>query len=86
LRPDPLSFDRRRKGSVYALAGIPEYWILNLKQARLEVRREPAQREEGAYGWDYASLNVLAPGQSVSPLFEPRTVFSISIPLGLDPG
>ncbi|MCS7300287.1 MAG: Uma2 family endonuclease, partial [Fimbriimonadales bacterium] len=36
-----LSHDRGRKLRLYAKHGIPEYWIVNLKQRVLEVYREP---------------------------------------------
>jgi Uma2 family endonuclease len=36
LRQDQLS-----KARIYAAAGIPEYWIVNLREGRLEVLREP---------------------------------------------
>jgi Uma2 family endonuclease len=36
-----LGFDRTRKLAMYAQAGIPEYWILNLVDGVLEVYREP---------------------------------------------
>src|SRR5215470_15782347 len=37
-----LTLDRRYKSSLYARAGRPEYWIVNLIDGVLEVRREPA--------------------------------------------
>src|SRR6266478_1516710 len=37
-----LSFDRRDKGSLYARAGLPEYWIVNLVERVLEVYRIPS--------------------------------------------
>ena len=36
-----LAFDQTRKLAVYAGAGIPEYWIINLPEACVEVYREP---------------------------------------------
>ena len=36
-----LNFDRGRKRAIYAAAGVPEYWILNLIDGVLEVYREP---------------------------------------------
>src|SRR6266852_976893 len=36
-----LGSDRERKGSVYARAGLPDYWILNLEARVLEMYREP---------------------------------------------
>ncbi len=37
-----LEFDRERKGSLYARAGIEDYWIVNLVDRVLEVYRDPA--------------------------------------------
>lgn len=42
-----LEFDRGVKRSLYAQAGIPEYWIINLPQKQIEVYRQP---EHGVYG------------------------------------
>jgi Uma2 family endonuclease len=36
-----LIFDRERKGSLYARARLPEYWIVNLVDRVLEVYRDP---------------------------------------------
>lgn len=36
-----LPLDRNRKQTIYAAAGIPEYWIVNLDQRCVEVYREP---------------------------------------------
>jgi Uma2 family endonuclease len=42
-----LRFDRTRKEPLYARAGIPEYWILNLIERVLEVCHDP-DRAAGA--------------------------------------
>lgn len=36
-----LRYDRVRKARLYAAAGIPEYWIVNLVDRQLEVFRQP---------------------------------------------
>jgi len=56
-----LRFDRRRKGSLYARAGLSEYWIVNLVDRVLEVYREPAPRPAAPYGWAYRSVTRLQP-------------------------
>ena len=56
-----LRFDRRRKGSLYARAGLPEYWIVNLVDRVLEVYREPAPEPAAPYGWAYHSVARLLP-------------------------
>src|SRR5437764_9291032 len=37
-----LAVDRRHKGSLYARAGVADYWIVNLVDRLVEVRRRPA--------------------------------------------
>jgi Uma2 family endonuclease len=38
---DSLRLDRQSKASVYARAGIPEYWIVNVAESTVEVHRQP---------------------------------------------
>jgi len=45
---ESLRFDRRSKAALYARAGIPEYWIVNLSEAAIEVSRSP-DRTSGEY-------------------------------------
>jgi Uma2 family endonuclease len=56
-----LTFDREHKASLYARAGRPEYWIVNLLDRVLEIRRDPAPEPSAPYGWDYAFVDVLGP-------------------------
>ena len=44
-----LRFDRKVKGRIYARAGIPEYWIVNVNAGRVEVFRDP-DKVAGTYG------------------------------------
>ncbi|MBX3169025.1 MAG: Uma2 family endonuclease [Candidatus Eremiobacteraeota bacterium] len=74
-----LSKDRRTKGALYAKYGQPEYWILNTKKMRLEVRRQPLALADG---FGYKDLLVLTPGQTIAPLFAPEQVFEVSRLLG----
>jgi Uma2 family endonuclease len=36
-----LAYDRKTKGKLYAEASIPEYWIVDIKARRVEVRTSP---------------------------------------------
>ncbi len=36
-----LDYDRREKADMYAEAGIADYWIVNLRERVIEVRRDP---------------------------------------------
>jgi Uma2 family endonuclease len=44
-----LAFDRENKLSLYALAGIEEYWIVNVDERKVEAYRQP--RSTGEYSW-----------------------------------
>ena len=45
---DSLRLDRQTKAALYARAGIPEYWIVNLAETTVEVHCDP-DSEMGAY-------------------------------------
>lgn len=66
-----LALDRAHKGSLYARAGLADYWIVNLPERRLEVYREPGPDPDASYGWRYRSAAVVEPGASVAPLARP---------------
>lgn len=66
-----LDFDREYKASLYARAGCPEYWIVNLVDRVLEVLREPMREPWAPYGWDYERVDVLSPNDQVSALGYP---------------
>jgi Uma2 family endonuclease len=72
-----LEFDRRHKGSLYARAGIDDYWIVNLPQRVLEVYRDATADIAAVYGWRYGTLSALTPGATITPLALP----SIEIPV-----
>jgi Uma2 family endonuclease len=61
-----LPLDRDRKRTIYARAGIPEYWIVNLSEQCLEVYRDPVALP-GQAG-SYRSSQTLGPSAHLSPL------------------
>jgi Uma2 family endonuclease len=73
-----LAFDREHKASLYARAGRPEYWIVNLVDRVLEVLRDPSSSPSAPYGWDYGAVDVLGPGASVSPLAVPTARIAVA--------
>ena len=62
-----LTLDREEKGSLYARAGLADYWIVNLAARVLEVYREPVRDPAAPFGWRYSRHVVLDASQSVSP-------------------
>ena len=63
-----LYFDRQHKGSLYARAGIQDYWIVNLVDRVLEIYRDPGPDPSALYGWRYRSATTLAPPAVAAPL------------------
>jgi Uma2 family endonuclease len=68
-----LAFDREHKGSLYARAGVPEYWIVNLVDRIVEVYRDPEPDAAARYGWSYRSVTPLTPPGAISPLAFPSS-------------
>jgi Uma2 family endonuclease len=63
-----LEYDRKRKGSLYARSGIPEYWIVNLVDRRLEVHHNPTRSWSGRHRGEYRSVTHHVAGESVIPV------------------
>lgn len=63
--------DRGQKARLYAQAGIADYWIVNLPNRCLEIRRDPA-------GETYRAVQTLHPGQEARPLAFPEIMLPIS--------
>jgi Uma2 family endonuclease len=68
-------FDRSRKLPVYALAGVPEVWIVNLVDGRIETQAEPS-------GGAYRDARVYAGGQEVAPRAFPECLLAVDEILG----
>jgi Uma2 family endonuclease len=66
-----LALDREHKGSLYARARLPEFWIVNLVDRVLEVYRESGPTAGAPYGWAYRVLLTLGPDEHVTPLAAP---------------
>jgi len=66
-----LDFDREYKASLYARAAIVDYWIVNLVDRVVEVRRRPITSDAAPYGWTYEAMTMLGPDASVTPLAAP---------------
>lgn len=68
-----LDYDLGNKASVYAKAGLPEVWILDLEAPRLIVLRQPALDPAAPYGFSYAWRQHLTGDDVVAALFQPTT-------------
>jgi Uma2 family endonuclease len=66
-----LDFDTNDKRLLYARAGIPEYWVVDVNGRRLLVYRDPQ-------AGDYASQQALGPADAVSPLAGPAATVRVA--------
>jgi Uma2 family endonuclease len=73
-----LAFDREQKGSLYARAGLADYWIVNLVDRVLEIYRDPMPDASARYGWRYASRQVVRAPESASPLSLSRIAITVA--------
>ena len=67
-----LRYDRDIKGPLYALAGLPEYWIVNLPNRTIEIHRDP-DKTSGRY----LTVNEVSDG-TLSPLALPDLAVDIT--------
>ena len=73
-----LDFDRQHKGSLYARAGVDDYWIVNLLDRVLEVYRDSGPDLAAPYGWRYRSVQTLTPPAAVVPLALPSVSIAVA--------
>lgn len=69
-----LDYDLTDKASLYASAGIADYWVVNLPQRRLEVLRSPIPDASQPFGYSYASRRIFTENEQVQPLAAAGTV------------
>ncbi len=60
-----LAFDKKEKLALYARAGVPEYWVIDTVNRRVEVYREPAAVGES---FGYLGHQAYGPNDSIAPL------------------
>jgi Uma2 family endonuclease len=70
-----LSTDLSRKADLYARAGIPDYWVLDVNQRRMIVHRDPVAGK-------YSSVVVYREDEGVAPLAAPESHFRVAAAFG----
>ena len=73
-----LQADQTTKMSLYAAANIPEYWILNLQNRRLEVHRQPIEDSLQPFGHRYGTMQTLNIDGEIAPLCAPDVVLKVA--------
>jgi Uma2 family endonuclease len=72
-----LTYDRERKGPLYAAAGVQEYWLVSLPERCLEVYRQPMPDAASFSGWRYQERQRLQEGDHVASLVAPEVVIAV---------
>ena len=62
------AYDRREKASLYAKAGVQDYWIVRLKTRQLEVYRQPQPDDTQPFGFGYGEKTIYEGDAIVQPL------------------
>ena len=70
-----LSFDRNQKLPRYARAGIPEVWIVNRSDRRIEAHADPS-------GNEYATVRYFGHGEAIAPQAFPDIVLEVNRIIG----
>jgi Uma2 family endonuclease len=69
-----LLYDTTTKMSLYASAGVKDYWVLSIPDRVLIVHRQPIRAAATRHGFAYAEVRRFAAGEPVSPLAMPTAV------------
>jgi Uma2 family endonuclease len=67
-----VRYDQTEKASLYAKAGIQDYWIVNLVDRQVEVYRDPVPDPAQPSGFSYSTTQVFGPADSIVPIAMPQ--------------
>lgn len=63
-----LAYDLGKKSHLYAAAGVPEYWVVDVIASQLHVFREVIADDASPRGFRYASVQLLNANDRIAPL------------------
>jgi hypothetical protein len=66
-----VAYDRTHTGSLYAKFGLPEYWVVDPNERRLEVYRDPAPLSDAVFGAGYRTRQLVPDDGDIAPLAVP---------------
>lgn len=73
-----LSYDTLRKASLYASAGVKDYWVVDLNAQALRVFREPVADKKHKFGYRYKSVTEMAANKRLAPLSLPKASIAVA--------
>jgi Uma2 family endonuclease len=63
----------------YAAAGVPEYWIINVRDRQIEAYRRPVADPGSPADWRYAEVLIRTAGELISPLAKPGVTVQVNL-------
>ena len=73
-----LFLDTTVKAELYATAGVPEYWVIDLENRKLLVFRDPVQLPKDLGATAYRTRRSFGPDDTVAPLTAPDAGVKVS--------
>ncbi len=73
-----LTFDLTTKAELYAAAGVPDYWVLDVDGRTLHVLRDPVHLPAGLGATAYRTHLTLTDADTVSPLATPGATVRVA--------
>lgn len=73
-----LSIDTTRKAELYATAGVPDYWVIDLENRQIIIYRDPRPLPKELGATAYASHDTFGPNDTVSPLAAPHAAIRVA--------
>lgn len=73
-----LVSDTTTKAELYAVAGVPDYWVLDATNRQLHIYRDPVAQPAGRGANAYRSRQSFGPDDTVSPLAMPTVSVKVA--------
>jgi Uma2 family endonuclease len=72
-----LAMDLGDKASLYAAAGIADYWVIDVNDRRLHLHRDPQPDPNAKYGSSYRKVSILVWTDTLNPLAAPTQIVQV---------
>lgn len=73
-----LDLDSTTKAELYATAGVPDYWVIDLENRKLLVFRDPVPLPSGLGATAYRTRQSFNPNDTVTPLANPAAAVKVA--------
>ena len=73
-----LFIDTTTKAELYATAGVPDYWVLDVTNRQLHIFRDPLPLPAGLGTTAYRTHQTLNSTDTIAPLAAPNHIITVS--------